>query len=311
MFRRLGVLILAGASGLALAANKEMQELQRDVALLQEQVKQLQQSQDKQLTALTVLVQQALDASNKANTSVAVIQNGVQQSLRDQEGKVLAPVAGLSARMDGMTENFRTLQQAVSELTNLVQKLQTQMSDLNNAMKVLQAPPPPPPGSTTTSTAPQGPGGAPDVPSISATDLYANAQRDRSGGKLDLALQEYTDYLRWYGSTDFAPNAQFYIGTIHYGQQNYDQAVRDFDMVQEKYPDNNNKMPDAFYYKGLALMKLNQRNAASIEFRELITRFPTNSLAPQACNQLKDLGLRCPAPAPARSSTPATKKKKS
>jgi len=52
MFRRLCVLILAAAPVVAFAAaSKEMQELQRDVALLQEQVRQLQQSQDKQLAA--------------------------------------------------------------------------------------------------------------------------------------------------------------------------------------------------------------------------------------------------------------------
>ena len=33
---------------------------------------------------------------------------------------------------------------------------------------------------------------------MSASDLYANAQRDRQGGKLDLAVQEFGDYVRWY-----------------------------------------------------------------------------------------------------------------
>ena len=312
MFRRLGVLVMLVAPGLAFAADKAIQELQRDVALLQEQVKQLQQSQDKQLAGLTVLVQQAVDAAQKANTSVAVIQSTVQQTLREQEGKVVAPVVGLASRMDSMADNFRSLQQAMSDLTAVAQKMQQQMTDLNNAVKVLQAPPAPPPSvGGAAAGAPGAPGAAPDTPTMSATDLYSNALRDRNGGKLDLALQEFTDYVRWYGNTDMAPNAQFYIGNIHYAQGDYDQAARDFDMVLEKYPDNNNKMGDAFYYKGLTLVKLNQRTAASAEFKELIQRFPNHSLAAQACLQLKDMGLRCPNQAPAHTTPTTTKKKKS
>ena len=45
---------------IAPAVSREMQELMRDIALLQQQVKDLQQSQDTKFTALTVMVQQTL-----------------------------------------------------------------------------------------------------------------------------------------------------------------------------------------------------------------------------------------------------------
>jgi tol-pal system protein YbgF len=128
---------------------------------------------------------------------------------------------------------------------------------------------------------------------MSATDLYNNANRDRNGGKLDLALQEYGDYLRWYGNTDLAPNAQYYIAWIHASQGDYTSAIREYDAVLEKYPDNN-KTPDAMYGKGVALSKMGRRTDGAREFQELIKRFPTNGLASQACTQLTNMGLRCP-----------------
>ena len=64
-----------------------------------------------------------------------------------------------------------------------------------------------------------------DTPTVSATDLYNNATRDRSSGKLDLALNEFSDYLKWYGNTDLAANAQYYIASIHYSQADYDDAL--------------------------------------------------------------------------------------
>src|ERR1035441_5176922 len=71
MFRRFMLCALAAAMAIVVApmgsraADPKLQELQRDVASLQEQVRLLKESQDKQLAALTVLVQQALDTSNR------------------------------------------------------------------------------------------------------------------------------------------------------------------------------------------------------------------------------------------------------
>src|SRR5271157_132858 len=308
MFRRFILCTLVAAMAIVVApmgsraADPKLQELQRDLASLQEQVRLLKESQDKQLAALTVLVQQALDTSNRSNTGVAVIQNNLQQSLKDMESKVSAPMAGLGARLDGMDQDMRALQQSVTDLNGMMGKLQQQMTDLNNAVKILQTPPPPPP------TAATGVGDAaaavPDTPTISAQDLYANANRDPGSKKYDLALQEYQQYLKWYGNTDLAANAQFYIGDIHYRQKNFDQAVQDFDVVIEKYSENN-KTPDAIYSKGLALKSLSRLTESHSEFLELIKLYPRNDLAAQACDQLKSMGYNCPAPkAPAK-----TKKK--
>jgi len=297
MFPRLCVWVLIASPTLAFAASKEILELQRDLTQLQQQVRDLQRSQDEKFAALQVLVQQAVDNSSKANTAVAVIQSGLQQSMRDLESKVVPSVVGLSSRMDQVSNDMRTVQQAVSDVTGLMSKLQAQLTDLGNAIKILQAPPPPPPAQTTVG------GGAavPETPTISATDLYSNARRDLSGGKLDLALQEFSDYLKWYGSTDLAPNAQFYIASIHSSQGDYDNAVKEFDMVLEKYPDNN-KTPDALYNKGLALTKMGRRTDGAQEFLELIQRFPSNDLSKRACDQRKSMGLSC---GTARAGTPA------
>src|ERR1035438_7552139 len=149
------------------------------------------------------------------------------------------------------------------------------------------------------------PGGAPAMPPPSSQDLYQNALGDRNGGKLDLALQEFTDYLKYYGNTDLAPNAQFYIANIHMAQGLFDQAASEFDMVLEKYPENN-KTRDAMLYKGESLVRAGKRTQGADEFKELITQYPRTDQATAACTQLTGLGLRCPAPSAAK----ASKKKK-
>ncbi|HZT31420.1 MAG TPA: tetratricopeptide repeat protein [Bryobacteraceae bacterium] len=288
-FRRLLLPAVLFSAGHLFAASKEIIELQRDVAQIQDQLRNLQRSQDEKLSALTVLVQQALDAANKANTSVAVLESGIRQNLKDQEKSVVAPVAGVGLKIDQMTTDFQSLRDSVADVSARMGKLQQQIIDLSNAMKTMQTPAaPPPPGGDAAAA-----GGAPPIP---AETLYANAMRDRSGGKPQLALQEFSDYLKYYGNTDLAPNAQFYIGEIHYQQGDYDSAIQEFDTVLEKYPDNN-KTADAMYMKGITLMKMGQRTKGAQELRELIRKFPSSNLSEKACNQVKAVGLSCTAPA--------------
>jgi TolA-binding protein len=286
--------------GLTFAASKEMVELSRDVALLQEQVRTLQRSQDEKFAAIQVLVQQALDAANKANTAVALLQNNLQQTSRDQQSRVVTTVTDLGAKMDSMTTDFGALRESVADISSQVGKLQQQMVDIGNAVRSIQAPPAAPPTAVGTSAGPGGPGAeSSGLPPVPAETLYQNANRDRNGGKDDLALQEYSDYLKYYGDSSLAPNAQFYVAELHAKENNLDQALAEFDMVLEKYPDNN-KTPDALYMKGATLVKMGKRTQGKQEFCELVKRFPSNDLAGKARMQVKSLGLTCGPAAPAK-----------
>ena len=307
--RSLLVCILLAAPVLAPAASKEIQELQRDVALLQQQIKDLQRSQDEKLAALTELARQAIEAANRASTGVAVITSNLDKNLRDQTDKVTTPVVGMNAKMNEVSGDVRTLQQAVGDLTALMGRMQAQLTDISNSVKVMQAPPAAPP-QPTGGGAPGGAGaGASDMPPMPAQKLYETARGDYQGGKYDLAVQEFADYLKYYGNTDLAPNAQFYIAMIHYGQKNYDDAVKEFDMVLEKYPDNN-KTAEALLYKGRALVKMpGHKTDGASEFMEVIKRFPKTDEAVQACTERKTLGLNCGAPAAPTARTPAKRKR--
>lgn len=280
------LILPAGLSG----QRKEVQELQRDVALLQDQVRTLQRSIDERMAALNVLVQQTLDNVNKVNTSVAVLESNFRERMREQEKTVVTPVAGLGAKVDTMAEEFRFLKESIADMNSRMGKLQAQIVDLGNAVKVMQSPPPPPSGAMGSSGPP---------PGLSAEALYQSALRDRLAGNLDLALQEFRDYLKYFPTTDLAPNAQFYVGMIHYDRGEIEAAITAFDVVLEKFPENS-KTADALYMKGMSLVKNNQRTAAAQEFREVIKRFPRSDAAEKSRERLKAMGLSA---APARTAT--------
>ena len=298
MFRRLLVCVLLAAPALSFAASKEIVDLQRDVALLQQQLRDLQRSQDEKFAGLMELARQAVDGSNKANTGTAVIQNSLGKSLEDLQRQVVSPVVGLGTRMDNMSNDVRTLQQAVSDMASLMAKMQTQLNDLSTAVKAINLPSVAPPGQTGSGVG-STPGGTGDGAPMPAMDLYNNALRDKTSGKLDLAVQGFTDYLKYYPTGDLAPNSQFYIGMIHFGQGNYEAAASEFDMVLEKYQENS-KTREARLYKGRALVKIpGHKTEGADEFAELIKRYPGSDEAKQACSERMALGLRCAAPAAA------------
>lgn len=301
------------APAFVFGASREQQEMQRDIAQLQDQVRTLQSGFDQKMAAIQTLLQQALDASNKANTGITVLNAGMSQTLEREVQNLekeikdgFRPVAGVTTKLDNVSNDAAELKNAVADLTVQLNKVQQQLSDVNLALKVLQtpaAPPPPPPGSDPTATAAPG-ATAPALPPVPAATLYNNATRDMSGGKADLAAGEFADFVKFYPDDPNAPAAQFYIGQIHYSQNKLDQAVMDFDAVLERFGDN--KMtPEALFMKGMALKQNGQREAGASEFRLLIRKYPRNERAAQATEQLRAMGLSPTAPAAA-----AAKKKK-
>ncbi|MGH9627240.1 MAG: tetratricopeptide repeat protein [Bryobacteraceae bacterium] len=267
----------------AFAQKREIIEMQRTVAALEDQVRTLQSTVNEQLVRMTTLLQQTLDGVNKTNTSVAVLDSQIRDRLAEQSKSVAAPVASLSSKLDQMTTEFQTVRESVADLSGRMSKLQTQLTDLGNTIKIMQTPAaPPPPGGTS---------GPP--PGMSATQLLDTAKRDRSGGNLDLALQGFETYLQHFGDTPLAPEAQFYIGQIHYDKGEFQEALAAFDAVLERYPENSHT-PDATYMKGMALLKSGQASAAGKEFLNVIQKHPKSDVAPKAIAARKALGLSTP-----------------
>lgn len=142
-----------------------------------------------------------------------------------------------------------------------------------------------PSGGLPPSGAASGGGSAP-----SADTLYSNGLRDITSGKYDLARQEFHDYLKFYGDTDLASNAQFYLGEIAYSQKNYEQAVAEYDHVLTNYP-KSFKLAPAHLKKGMALIELGQKTAGVRELRDVVRRFPGTEEERRARAKLKELGV--------------------
>ncbi len=277
------VLCIMPATGWA--ASREQQEMQRDIAQIQDQIRAMQSSLDQKTAALQTLIEQAIEAGNKANANMAALSMSVGEKLDSVSKGALVPLAGLTAKVDNVENNQSTLINSISSLQEQLNRQQQLLTDISNAIKVLQAPPsapPPPNGTDGTSTA-----GLPPP----ASSLWNSARLDYSTGNLDLAADDYAQFLRYYPDEPNAPEAQFQLGEIHSAQSKYDQAAIDFEAIIARYSDSK-YAPEAYFRKGMALKDGGHSAAAESEFRAFIKKYPRSDRVRGAQAELRALDLK-------------------
>jgi len=261
-WQRLGVLILLGLLALpSWGASKEIIQLQTQVQQLQDQMTQMKQSFDQQMGIVQHLIEQSTDNVNKVANQVSTLQTNLQKQQSDSGNHV-----------DQLSGQIQALNDSLDEVKARLNRVSKQLEDMQSAQQTLtaqqqqqaQAPPP-------------------DV-------LYNNALRDYNAGKNDLAVQEFSDYVKFYPNTDLAGNAYFYLADIEFRQGNYQKAAKDYDQVLQNFP-SGNKAPAAQLKKGFALIELGQKDDGVSELRHVIQRWPRSAEATQARDRLRKLGV--------------------
>jgi TolA-binding protein len=272
---------------------EELQSVQRDVAQLQEQVKQLQRSQDEKMAALQAMLQQAVDASTHVVSGLTAMQKEVDGKLSDQQRTLVAPIATVGTKVDQLSDDVRSLATSVTELVRRMGALDSKLSDISSAIRTLSTPPVAPPPAAGQTAAPSGP-----PPGISEEALYQNAFHDYSGGNFPLAMDEFAKYLQYFpDKTDHAAAAQYYIGYMYYNAKMYDDAIKAFSAVLD-FPENS-RTSEAQYYKAVCLMKNDEKSEAGAEFKAFLKKYPASEHASQAHANLRALGMEA-APAKKR-----------
>jgi tol-pal system protein YbgF len=263
--------------------SREMIDLQRDVTTLLQGQKDMSTQITTDNTVIKTLLGQSNDNVNKLSGTMGVLQKSVQDVQ-----------ANSGARLDTMSTQVQGLSDNLEEIKSRLGKLNQQLVDLQNSVQSLDAkisttaPATTTPGATTTPTGGSSPTAA--APAPPADMLYSNGLRDITSGKYDLARQEFLDYLKYYGTTDLAGNAQFYLGEVAYAQRQYDQAVAEYDKVVVNYP-KNGKVAPALLKKGMAHLELGQKTSGIRDLREVAKRYPGTDEERRARAKLKELGV--------------------
>ena len=262
------LVMMALATPSAWGVSKEIIQLQTQVQALQDQMTHMQQSFDERMGVMKNLMDQNTDSMNKVAGAIQSLQSSLEKLQNDNGGKV-----------DQLSGQIQALNDSLDELKARLSKVSKQLEDLQAAQQnqaaanaaqqaqqqaLAQAPPP-------------------DV-------LYNNALRDYNANKADLAKQEFSDYVKFYPTTDLAGNSYFYLAEIEFKQGDYQGAIKNYDEVLQNFP-TGNKAASADLKKGFALIELGQKDDGIAELRHVIQRYPKSNEALQARDRLHKLGV--------------------
>lgn len=107
-----------------MAADKDIISLQRDLALVDNRIRTLQQSTDKKLLALTALLQHTLQRLSEINTDNAALCSSYIDETHRQE-RVLEEVHTIGAKVDRMTAELRATRDIMADSTTRLRHTKT------------------------------------------------------------------------------------------------------------------------------------------------------------------------------------------
>lgn len=260
---------------LAAGAKEDMIRLQNDVLSLQNQVRLLQKSIDENGGSSKVLmtqVQEQLLKMSKALEETRASQVEQAKSGNDNVEEILNEIRAMSVK-------FEDLEMRVGLLFKKTESLEALVNEALKARAASQDIPP---------------GGVGKGSNLTPEQLFSLAKNDYVQGNYDLAVQGFQDFLANYKDSESADKAQYYIGDCLYNQNKWGEAIGAFNQVTALFP-KSEQAAAAYLKSGLAYLKLNDKDAASNQFKTVMLKYPDSTEAKIARENLQALGMTTPA----------------
>ena len=124
------------------------------------------------------------------------------------------------------------------------------------------------------------------VQSDEASAAYMKAFGLYSANQYGQAIDSFNSFLLKYPSTEYAGNAQYWLGECYYTKSDLPHALDSFNKVVELYP-KGKKVPDALLKIGYTLLAMKEPQKARNALASLIERFPDSPSADKAREKLK------------------------
>jgi len=119
---------------------------------------------------------------------------------------------------------------------------------------------------------------------------YQQAFNVLKEGHYEESVTALGDFLKRYPNSEYASNAQYWIGEANYVMRRFPDAIKEFNKVIDKFPDSS-KTPDAMLKLGYTYYEVEDWAHASEVLNKLVKRFPDTTAAQLAQNRLHRMKL--------------------
>lgn len=132
------------------------------------------------------------------------------------------------------------------------------------------------------------------------TSLYQKGLDKIQNGDALGAAGAFQVFLKKYGTSQFAANAQYWVGEAYFSLRDWQRAIKEFQVFTEKYPQHE-KGASAILRQGMAFFELGMFDDASAFFEKIVATYPSRDEAVEAKSRLEKIAQKKAAP-PASSS---------
>jgi len=100
----------------------------------------------------------------------------------------------------------------------------------------------------------------------------------------------FEDFVEKYPNSEYADNAQYWLGESYYVTRNYDIALNAFQRLMDRFPDSP-KVPDALLKVGYTYYELKQWDNALAALKQVQANYPDTTLARLAESRLRSMRM--------------------
>ena len=118
-----------------------------------------------------------------------------------------------------------------------------------------------------------------------AQNAYVKAFGLYSANNYPGAVAAFEVFIKNYPKSEYAGNAQYWIGECYYSQQDYPRALDAFNKLLATYP-KGNKVPDAMLKIGYTYTNMNEPAKAKSALQLLVDKYPNSQAAIKAKERL-------------------------
>lgn len=187
------------------------------------------------------------------------LQGNVVRLQREQEG--------LSQQLQRLQDNLLLIEARVQDQQRLIEELRQAQA----TQKVTEV-------GEKTGSAPPVAVVSPESATLSPTEIYLQAFADYASGRFAEAIAGFESFLSRHPDSDYAGNAQYWLGECYYSLRQPARAAEAFGKVAAHYPQGS-KAAEALLKMALSLRQMNQEEQAGKALQLLRERYPDSAAA--------------------------------
>jgi len=228
-----------------------------------------------------VYIRMRLDALQSENQKMKTMIEDVNKSIVDLTEGSYRTKADLIAEMSSLKDRTQFLQSLLDDTGDRMSKLLHSVEKKASSIPVtVSSPDTLSQNADSTQTK--------SVADLDPKELYDAAYLDLSRSDYDLALQGFQEYLRTFPNSEYADNAQYWIGEIYYVKGSYERSFNEFSKVNIDYPEGD-KVPASLLKMGYCLINLDDKAGARRYLNMVLQNYPNSPEADLARRRIEEL----------------------